>query len=103
MIIEVIKTSHDTEDSVGYIMTEKDKSVVYITDTGYINRKYLNKMVNKHLYVIESNHDEVMLMDGPYPRFLKERGLETGFYIPNRLDEGYGLNKEAIKRIKGEL
>lgn len=32
-------------------------------------------------------------------KFLKERGLETGYYIPNRLEEGYGLNKEAIKKI----
>ena len=32
-------------------------------------------------------------------KFLKERGLETGYYIPNRLDEGYGLNKEAINKI----
>ena len=35
-------------------------------------------------------------------KFLKERGLETGFYIPNRLDEGYGLNKKAIKKIADE-
>lgn len=32
-------------------------------------------------------------------RFLKERGLDVSSYIPNRLDEGYGLNKEAIKNI----
>ncbi len=32
-------------------------------------------------------------------KFLKECGLETGYYIPNRLNEGYGLNKEAIKKI----
>ena len=31
--------------------------------------------------------------------FLEERGLETNWYIPNRLKEGYGLNKEAIKKI----
>ena len=31
--------------------------------------------------------------------FLKERGLEVASYIPNRLNEGYGLNKEAIKKI----
>ena len=31
--------------------------------------------------------------------FLEERGLEVGTYIPNRLDEGYGLNKNAIKSI----
>lgn len=32
-------------------------------------------------------------------RFLEERGVEVGYYIPNRLDEGYGLNKEAIDKI----
>ena len=32
-------------------------------------------------------------------KFLKERGLETGVYIPNRLEEGYGLNQEAINKI----
>ena len=31
--------------------------------------------------------------------FLEERGLKVGSYIPNRLDEGYGLNKNAIKNI----
>ena len=28
-------------------------------------------------------------------QFLKERGLEVGEYTPNRLSEGYGLNKNA--------
>lgn len=32
-------------------------------------------------------------------KFLKERGLEVGYYIPNRLEEGYGLNSDAIKKI----
>ena len=31
--------------------------------------------------------------------FLKDNGLETSVYIPNRLDEGYGLNREAIDKI----
>ena len=31
--------------------------------------------------------------------FLNDRGLEVDSYIPNRLHEGYGLNKEAIKKI----
>ena len=35
-------------------------------------------------------------------KFLKERGLTTGYYIPNRLSEGYGLNKAAIKKIAEE-
>ena len=34
--------------------------------------------------------------------FLEERGLEVGVYIPNRLDEGYGLNKNAVEKISQE-
>ena len=32
-------------------------------------------------------------------KFLKDRGLDVDSYIPNRLDEGYGLNKNAIDSI----
>lgn len=32
-------------------------------------------------------------------KYLNQIGLETGEYIPNRLNEGYGLNKEAILKI----
>ncbi len=35
-------------------------------------------------------------------KFLLERGAIVDDYIPNRLDEGYGLNKEAIKKIVEE-
>lgn len=31
--------------------------------------------------------------------FLQDRGLEVENYIPNRLEEGYGLNKQAIDSI----
>lgn len=34
--------------------------------------------------------------------FLEERGLNVGVYIPNRLDEGYGLNKNAVEKISQE-
>ena len=35
-------------------------------------------------------------------QFLEDRGIQVSQTIPNRLDEGYGLNKEAIKRISEE-
>ena len=34
--------------------------------------------------------------------FLKDVGLEAKHYIPNRLKEGYGLNKPAIEKIAQE-
>ena len=93
--IELIHTSHDAPSSVGYIITYKEKSIVYVTDTGYINRKYLTKMENHNLYVIESNHDEVMLMDGPYPRFLKERVISDIGHLSNSTTSKY------LKKIIG--
>lgn len=87
--IEWIPTSHDTEASVGYIIKSKDKELVYITDTGYINRKYFKKLSNKDLYLIESNHDEAMLMDGPYPPYLKQRILSDEGHLSNATTARY--------------
>lgn len=99
--IELIHTSHDAPASVGYIITNQGKSLVYVTDTGYINRKYLSKMVHKDIYLIESNHDEIMLMDGPYPRFLKDRIISDIGHLSNKTTTKYlqkliGPNTEYI-------
>ena len=40
--IEIIKTSHDTSDSRSFILRSEGKSLVYLTDTGYINQKYFD-------------------------------------------------------------
>lgn len=87
--IELIHTSHDATASVGYIIENNNKSLVYVTDTGYINRKYLTKMLKKECYIIESNHDEKMLMDGPYPRFLKERVISDKGHLSNTTTAKY--------------
>lgn len=87
--IELIHTSHDTDFSVGYIIEYKNRTLVHVTDTGYINRKYLKKMEDKNVYLIESNHDEAMLMDGPYPRFLKERVISDRGHLSNKTTAGY--------------
>lgn len=87
--IELIYTSHDTECSVGYIMTSSNESIVYITDTGYINKKYLEKIKNKSAYILESNHDEEMLMDGPYPYYLKQRVISDYGHLSNKTTAKY--------------
>lgn len=68
--IDVIKTSHDSPDSVGFII---NNTLVYITDTGYLNRRYLPKLANKCIYIMESNHDIEMLYNGSYPYYIKQR------------------------------
>ena len=81
--INVIKTSHDAPGSVGYIITGNDKSIVYITDTGYINNKYFDMLKNKEVYIMESNHDIEMLNNGPYPFRLRQRILSDKGHLSN--------------------
>ena len=83
MLIEVIKTSHDTEDSVGYIINNENKSVVYITDTGYINKRYFEILKNRDMYIMESNHDIEMLNNSSYPFATRQRILSDKGHLSN--------------------
>lgn len=99
--ITVIKTSHDASDSNGYIFENNEKSVVYVTDTGYINQKNHKKLINKNVYLFESNHDVKMLMEGNYPYYLKQRILSDKGHLSNK-DSAYYLSKfigENTKKI----
>lgn len=81
--IDVIKTSHDAKGSVGFILSSNNKSMVYITDTGYINERYFDKLKGHNLYIMESNHDAEMLMNGKYPYHLKQRILSPKGHLSN--------------------
>ena len=81
--VTAIKTSHDAPDSRGYIISNNDKSIVYITDTGYINKKYFDILKNKDLYIMESNHDVEMLTNGKYPFNIRQRILSDKGHLSN--------------------
>ena len=92
IVIKVIKTSHDVDDSNGYIIEEDNDSCVYITDTGYINEKYFKTLSNKSIYVFESNHDPELLMNNPrYPHHTKIRILSDRGHLSNN-DSAYYLS-----------
>ena len=84
LTVEIFKTSHDAPDSNGYILSSHGESAVYITDTGYINIKNHSRLKNKNLYIIESNHDVEMLMNGNYPYNVKQRILGDVGHLSNK-------------------
>lgn len=99
LLVTPIKTSHDTLDSNGYILTEDNKSLVYITDTGYIHMKNYPKLRNRDMYVLESNHDIEMLMEGSYPYHLKQRILGDKGHLSNK-DSSYYLSEFSGDKTK---
>ena len=71
-----------------------------ITDMEIAVKRIIDAVKNKEKVTIYGDYD----VDGitsitVLKSFLKDIGLESDFYIPNRLDEGCGLNKEAINKI----
>jgi len=71
----------------------------------------MEKAVDRIIKAIKA-HEKIMIF-GDYDvdgitsitvlkKFLLDRGAQVSQYIPNRLHEGYGLNKEAIKHIVDE-
>ena len=62
--------------------------------------RILKAMQNKEKIIIYGDYD----VDGitsitVLKSFLEDRGVHVDSYIPNRLEEGYGLNKPAIEKI----
>ncbi len=87
--IKTYRMSHDTGDTRAFVFQENDKSIVYITDTGYINTRYLKEMGNKTCYFIECNHDIEMLTHGPYPEWLQKRVLSDNGHLSNKFTGMY--------------
>ena len=84
--------------------TRKDFYDPYLMpDMGKAVDRIIKALKNKEKILIYGDYD----VDGitsvtVLKSFLEERGLKVDEYIPNRLDEGYGLNKIAVEKIAKE-
>lgn len=87
--INIIKTSHDVEDSNGYIISNNNKSIAIVTDTGYINKKYDEILSNRNIYIFESNHDIEMLQNSSYSFELRKRILSDKGHLSNDQSSKY--------------
>lgn len=78
-----IPTSHDAGISVGYVISTSQSRLVYITDTGYIKEQDLEIIKGADYYILESNHDPVMLMKTQRPYIIKQRILSDSGHLSN--------------------
>lgn len=66
-------SSHDSSESVGYLVEAAGIRFGILTDTGTVTSEMLRQLENCKVLVLEANHDEEMLRTGPYPYPLKQR------------------------------
>ena len=81
-------TPHDSAQSVGFRITVQDgecaHSVGYATDLGTVTPAVETGLCGCEAVVLECNHDEEMLMEGPYPYDLKRRIASQKGHLSNR-------------------
>ena len=84
MKISSFPTPHDSEYSVGYRIEIGESCIGYATDIGYVTDEIKNGLSGCESIVIECNHDEEMLMNGPYPYDLKLRIKSKRGHLSNK-------------------
>jgi phosphoribosyl 1,2-cyclic phosphodiesterase len=81
--IHPFSISHDTEDPVGFRVSDGNISLGYCTDTGKVSRLMLHRLACCQGLVLESNHDIGMLQSGKYPPYLKQRIRSSQGHLDN--------------------
>ena len=82
--VMAIPLSHDVK-CCGYVIFDNEESLVYVTDTGYINYKNINYISNADYYIFESNHNIPMLMESKRPFYIKSRILGDQGHLSNEI------------------
>ena len=95
--ITPLPTSHDAVEPNAFLIRQGDDSVLIATDTGIMTSPVETAMRDVGVAVIESNYDEKMLQDGPYPLYLKRRiagecghlsNVDCGISLRNTMGNG---------------
>jgi len=71
--VQSLSKSHDAVEPSLFNFFYKGKFISVITDLGYPCKNVIESVQQANLLFLESNYDDHMLANGPYPSFLKKR------------------------------
>jgi phosphoribosyl 1,2-cyclic phosphodiesterase len=78
-----IPNSHDAKNPLGFVISDGEETLVYVTDTGYVHEDHVNVMRNAHYYFFESNYDVRLLVSSKRPQMLKDRIMSPLGHLSN--------------------
>lgn len=84
--VQPFLTVHDAVDPVAIAIrhVESGHKVGVATDLGRPTTAVHHALAQCHLLVLEANHDEIMLRNGPYPWSVKQRIASSHGHLSNR-------------------
>lgn len=77
--------SHDCNEGFGFTFTNKvGEKFSICTDLGFVSDEVKDALTGTNIVMLESNHDVMMLQNGPYPYYLKKRILSGSGHLSNQ-------------------
>lgn len=73
LLVSAYPITHDAAAPLGFLLDTPEGRIGVATDLGMVTRLVAERLKGCRVLVLESNHDEEMLRDGPYPWYLKQR------------------------------
>ena len=81
--VEAFPVSHDAAQPVGFRFAAEGTQGLLATDLGEPTREILEHLPDCDWLIMESNHDEEMVLAGPYPWLLKKRLMGPKGHLSN--------------------
>ena len=93
--------SHDAARPVGYSLRHGDAKITLATDLGYVSPDVAAAAAYADILVLESNHDEEMVRNGPYPYALQQRILGRWGHLSNKTAAAFlaSLPTKGLMRV----
>jgi phosphoribosyl 1,2-cyclic phosphodiesterase len=82
--IKPVPVPHDAREPIQYILSNGKVQLGILTDLGHFTPHVVSSYSKCDALLLECNYDDDMLLDGPYPRFLKERVSGMFGHLSNR-------------------
>ena len=81
--IEAFPVPHDAAQPVGFHFAADGAQGLLATDLGEVNEEIVGRLPDCDWLILESNHDEEMVLAGPYPWPLKLRLMGSKGHLSN--------------------
>lgn len=81
--IQTFALTHDAAAPAGFCIETAAGKIGIATDLGIATRLVAERLKGSRVLILESNHDETMLRDGPYPWPLKQRVRSNHGHLSN--------------------
>ncbi|MFA7329891.1 MAG: MBL fold metallo-hydrolase [Candidatus Delongbacteria bacterium] len=82
--VEAWACSHDAREPLQFGVEEGPARLAVCTDLGCVTDVVRESLRRRHLLILESNHDQGLLLKGSYPAFLKRRILGDRGHLSNQ-------------------